>query len=160
MTSFTQQEIRQRRPFRSTAHEAVVSLARTADLLHRNFAKVVEPIGLSPEQYNALRILRGAGDEGLPTLEIAARMIQQTPGITRILDKLESKKLVRRKRCEHDRRQVFCWIAPAGEDLLAQLDRAVDRNELDSFRGLTVSQQQQLIELLDRVRAAHIQNQE
>ena len=158
--SYTQQEIRQRKPFRSAAHEAVVALARTADLFQRNFSKIVDPVGLSSEQYNVLRILRGAGEEGLPTLEIGARMIQQTPGITRILDKLEAKKLVRRERCKHDRRQVLCWIRPLGEELLARLDAEVDRNEIENLRGLTVAEQKQLICLLDRVRAAHKGNRE
>lgn len=157
--SYTQREIRQRKPFRSAAHEAVVSLARTADLLHRRLSRVVELVGIGAEQYNVLRILRGAGPEGLPTLEIAARMVQQTPGITRMLDKLEGKKLVRRKRCETDRRQVLCRITPAGEDLLGGLDAEVDRNEMENLRGLTVTEQRQLTGLLDRVRAAHNQNQ-
>jgi DNA-binding MarR family transcriptional regulator len=76
-----------------------------------------------------------------------------------MLDKLEGKKLVRRKRCETDRRQVLCWITPAGEDLLGGLDAEVDRNEMENLRGLTVTQQRQLTGLLDRVRAAHNQNQ-
>jgi len=70
-----------------------------------------------------LRILRGAGQQGTPTLEIADRMIQKNPGITRLLDKLEAKHLVRRKRCPEDRRQVLCWITEAGLRLLADLDK-------------------------------------
>src|SRR5438128_7791686 len=107
-----QEEIRQRRPFPSVAQEAVVALMRTADLVRRHATALLEPHGLTLQQYNVLRILRGAGADGLPTLEIADRMIEQTPGITRLLDRLEAKELVRRQRCPKDRRQHLCWITP------------------------------------------------
>ena len=105
-------EIKQRRPFRSAAGEAVVTLLRTADHLRAALSAVVEPHGITMQQYNVLRILRGAGDEGLPTLEIAERMIERSPGITRLLERLEAKRLVSRKRCPEDRRQVLCHATP------------------------------------------------
>ena len=74
-------------------------LVRTADLVRRVLDAVVEPHGITLQQYNVLRILRGAGAEGLPTLEIGERMIEQAPGVTRLLDRLEAKGLVRRQRC-------------------------------------------------------------
>src|SRR5215468_993641 len=114
------EEIRQSKPFESSAQEAILALYRTTDQLQRRFSKLVEPHGISLQQYNVLRILRGAGKQGTPTLEIADRMIEQTPGITRLLDKLERKKLVRRERCPEDRRQVLCWITKQGLDLLAE----------------------------------------
>src|SRR5713226_8022298 len=80
-------EIRQSKPFRSRAHEGVLTLLRTADVVRRRLARVIEGAGLSFEQYNVLRILRGAGAEGMATLEIAQRMIQRTPAMTRLLDK-------------------------------------------------------------------------
>src|SRR5687768_1461855 len=123
--SAIQREIRQRRPFRSRSQEAVVALLRTVDLVRRSLARVVEAHGITLQQYNVLRILRGAGAEGLPTLDIASRMIEQAPGVTRLLDRLEAKKLVRRERCERDRRQVLCRITPAGLDVLAPLDGPV-----------------------------------
>src|SRR6476469_10714438 len=98
---------------------------RTADLLRRLIGAVVEPRGITAQQYNVMRILRGAGEQGLPTLEIAERMIEQTPGITRLIDRLEAKKLVARERCATDRRQVFCRITAAGLALLAKLDEPV-----------------------------------
>ena len=81
-------EIKQKRPFRSSADEAVVTLLRTADRLRTALSSVVEPHGITLQQYNVLRILRGAGTDGLPTLEIAERMIGQAPGITRLLDRI------------------------------------------------------------------------
>ena len=86
-----QDELRQRAPFASPAQEAVVALMRTTDVVRRYLARVVDPNGITLQQYNVLRILRGGGADGVPTLEVAARMIEQTPGITRLLDRLEAK---------------------------------------------------------------------
>ena len=129
-----------------------VSLMRTSDLIRRAVSAVIETRGISLQQYNVLRILRGAGKEGLPTLEIAERMIEQTPGITRLLDRLEGKKLVRRERCPTDRRQVTCRISEDGLALLASLDSAVAEAERVALSGLTPHQLKQLITLLDRTR--------
>ncbi len=127
-----------------------VSLMRTSDLIRRAAALVIEPHGITIQQYNVLRILRGAGSEGLPTLEIAARMIEQTPGITRLLDRLEAKKLVRRERCPRDRRQVTCRISEEGLALLAALDGPVAESEREALSALTPHQIRQLVTLLDR----------
>ena len=129
-----------------------VSLMRTSDLIRRAVAAVIEARGITLQQYNVLRILRGAGSEGLPTLEIAERMIEQTPGITRLLDRLEAKKLVRRERCPTDRRQVTCRITGEGLALLATLDAPVAEAERVALSGLSPLQLRQLITLLDRTR--------
>ena len=147
------EEIRQTRPFRSVAEETILTLYRTVDALQRDFAKLIEPEGISTQQYNVLRILRGAGAEGLPTLEIADRMVERTPGITRLLDKLEAKQLVRRKRCPEDRRQVLCYISEGGFKLLARLDRPLTDVGLRSMKPLTDPQMRQMIEFLNQVRA-------
>ena len=102
-----------------------------------------------------LRILRGAGDDGLPTLEVADRMIEQTPGVTRLLDRLEAKELVRRQRCPRDRRQHLCWITPKGLALLEKIDAAVPRAHEESLKGLRQKDRIALIRLLDAIRAAH-----
>src|SRR5713226_820902 len=125
----TQLPERHRKPFRSSAQEAVVGLLRTTDRVRRTLAGVVEPQGVTLQQYNVLRILRGARPSGLPTLEIAARMVEHAPGITRLLDRLEAKTLVRRQRRDDDRRQVMCRITPAGLRLLAGLDPGLQRAE-------------------------------
>ncbi len=103
MTSRLQEEIKQTKPFRSVSQEAMIGLFRTTDMLRRRASTLLDPEGITPQQYNVLRILRGAGTEGLPTLEIASRMIEQAPGITRLLDRLETKRLVSRERCPEDR---------------------------------------------------------
>ena len=150
-----QQEIRQTRPFRSPGHEAAVGLLRTADHLRRLLASTLEPHGVTGQQYNVLRILRGAGEPGLPTLEIAERMIEQAPGITRLLDRLEAKGWVERWRCKDDRRQVLCRISAPGLALLADLDEPVARVDESCVAGLTRPEQRQLVALLDTVRSWH-----
>lgn len=127
---------------------------RTADLIQRNFSRFVEPHGLTIQQYNVLRILRGAGSAGLPTLEIGDRMIERTPGITRLIDRLETKTMVRRERSTTDRRQVFCWITPAGLSLLAEIDGPIDRAGEDAFAAMSDGETQSLIVQLDTVRLA------
>jgi DNA-binding MarR family transcriptional regulator len=147
-----QQEIRQTRPFRSLGHEAAVGLLRSADHLRRQLAATLEPHGVTAQQYNVLRILRGAGDAGLPTLEIAGRMIEHAPGITRLLDRLEGKGWVERWRCRDDRRQVLCRISATGLALLAALDRPVAAVDERCFAALSPEEQGQLVALLDAVR--------
>ena len=149
-----QDEIKQRVPFRSPQQEALLGLLRTADLLRRRLDRIVEPAGLTPQQYNVLRILRGAGDQGLPTLEIAERMIEHAPGITRLLERLERKGLVRRRRCPQDARRVLCFSSPAGLALLARLDGAIAAADGEPFADIGADGTRALVALLDRVRGA------
>jgi DNA-binding MarR family transcriptional regulator len=148
-----QKEIAQRKPFHSPQQEAGVALLRTADVVRRRIARFIEPAGITGQQYNVLRILRGANDEGLPTLEIARRMIEQTPGITRLLDRLERRRLVRRERCASDRRQVLCWITQDGQALLEGLDATIDRADQEVLGRLDLADLSRLIELLDTIRS-------
>ena len=148
-----QREIRQKRPFESTAQEALLGLFRTADAVGRVVSSAIEPHGITAQQFNVLRILRGAAPEPLPTLEIGERMIEQTPGITRLLDRLEAKGLVARNRCPNDRRQVHCHITPAGLKVLDTLDGPVRDAGNAVMRPLGAAGQKQLVALLDRLRA-------
>jgi DNA-binding MarR family transcriptional regulator len=152
VVSRIQQEIKQSRPFPSRSQEAAVALMRTADLVRRAVALIVEPHGITIQQYNVLRILRGAGDKGLPTLEIAERMIEQTPGITRLIDRLEAKHVVSRERCPTDRRQVFCRITRSGLMLLAKLDPRLREADDWALASLTVRELAGLVRLLDKAR--------
>jgi DNA-binding MarR family transcriptional regulator len=140
--------------FRTPRQRAVVALFRTADMLHRAFERVFEPWDLTSQQYNVLRILRGAQPDTLPTMEIAARMMEQTPGITRLLDRLYEKGLVHRERCVQDRRQVLCSITAGGMRLLEALDEPVDQADEAAFAMLTDAEVAQLTRLLDRVRSS------
>ena len=152
-TSSLRAEIKQRKPFPSPAEEAAVDLMRTADVVRRRLGEVIEPHGITHQQYNVLRILRGSSPEPLPTLEIATRMIEQAPGITRLLDRLETKRLVRRQRCQEDRRQVHCWITAEGLALLDRLDEPVRLAIRGGFKSLSRATASELVGLLDRVRA-------
>jgi DNA-binding MarR family transcriptional regulator len=146
------QEIRQRKPFESPAQEAILALYRTSDILRRRFTELVEPHGISLQQYNVLRILRGAGKAGSPTLDIADRMIEKTPGVTRLLDKLEAKQLVRRERCPEDRRRVLCWITERGSQLLGELDRPMAVSGSDAMKPLATDALRGLISILETIR--------
>ena len=147
-----QREIKQRRPFGTRAQEATIALLRTADVVRRRLAQTVDPHGITLQQYNVLRILKGAAPDPLPTLEIAERMIEAQPGITRLLDRLVEKGLVRRERCADDRRQVHCWVTNEGLDLLADLDPIVDEADRAAVASLSAAQVEQLLRLLEVVR--------
>ena len=141
--------------FRSREQQATLGLLRTAEAVKRSLAQLVESHGITAQQYNVLRILRGAGPDGLPTLTIGERMIEQTPGVTRLVDRLERKGLVERKPCPKDRRRVFCVITEKGLGLLKELDDPVNRWDTHTVAVLQASDIDSLINLLDRVRAAN-----
>jgi DNA-binding MarR family transcriptional regulator len=144
----------QKTPAPSRQQEVVVELLRTAAYVRRFGMRVFEQHDITNQQYNVLRILRGAGPGGLPTLDIAERMIEQTPGITRLLDRLEMKKLVRRERPSEDRRQVLCYINPAGLALLRELDAPLKEQASQALRVLTPPELDGLIRLLTRIRSS------
>ncbi len=134
---------------------AVIGILHAADLLRRRGAALLEPYGITLQQFNVLRILRGARPDGLCTLTIAARMIEQAPGITRLIDRLEAKQLVVRVRSSEDRRQVWCRITPAGLRLLARLDEPVAALDRQAVAGLARGDQVRLAELLQTVHREH-----
>ena len=146
-------EIRQTRPFDSVADEAVVTLLATADRVRAALARATEAHDITLQQYNVLRILRGAGEEGLPTLEIASRMIEKSPGITRLLDRLEARRLVRRVRCPEDRRQVLCYATATACRLLDGLAGPVAEGSRGLLAPLDPPRAAELIRLLDAVRS-------
>lgn len=147
-----QRERRPDRSCRSPCRQAVLALLRSADHVQRGLAAVVEPEGITLQQYHVLRILREAGDQALPTLEIGRRMIEQTPGITRLLDRLEAKRLASRIRCPRDRRQVLCSITVAGQALLSRLEQPMRQANLAALAPLRDDEQRTLTALLERVR--------
>ncbi len=153
-TSRLQREIRQSRPFRSVYHEAFLSVLKTADCFRRAVAGLLAPYGITPQQYNVLRILRGAEPEGLPTLAIAERLIEATPGVTRLVDRLEAKRLIRRIRSGTDRRQVVCRVTAEGLRLLARIDGVISGPEQRLAAVWKAAEARALVELLDRAREA------
>ena len=127
-------------------------ILRTASYLRRSYADIFEQSGITFQQYNVVRILRGAGPAGLPTLEIANRMIDQTPGITRLLDRLEAKQLIRRERPSNNRRLVLCHATQKGLDLLRELDPSIRARVKASGQVLNDSEVEKLLEYLARIR--------
>lgn len=148
------QDIAQGQPFTSPVQEAVVTLLRTTDEVRRLLSSLVEPHGVTLQQYNVLRILRGAGEAGLPTLEIGRRMLERQPGVTRLVDRLEAKGLVVRSRDEADRRRVVCSIRQDGLDLLVSLDRELAQVDDMVQHGLSESQVTEMTLLLNLLRSA------
>jgi len=145
-------EIQQHRPFHSRGQETVIALFRSADVLRRHFCRVLEPVGITPQQYNVLRILRGAGADGLPTLAIGERMLERTPGVTRLLDRMEEKGWVSRERSAEDRRLVLCRATARGLDLLRELDAPIRAADDAVVTGLSDRQCTQLLRALEQVR--------
>lgn len=145
-------EIAQRKPFESLEEEAFLSLQRTAALLLRAVARELETHDLTPAQYNALRILRGAGPEALTCGEIGERLVSPGPDVTRLLDRLEKQGLIQRLRDEQDRRIVRARITERGNALLEQLDGPVDRVLRNLLGPVGEGDLRRLIELLERTR--------
>lgn len=153
MTGKAQRELKQTRPLESAEVEAYINVLRTADALLRGSEEILNRAGLSGAQYNVLRILRGAGPEGLACREIGARMIARDPDITRLLDRLEGGRLVSRKRGEKDRRVVTTRITAEGLRLLKGLDRPVREVHERQLGHLGHRRLKALIELLEAVRS-------
>jgi MarR family transcriptional regulator, organic hydroperoxide resistance regulator len=148
-----QEELQQKRPFASRRQEALLAVMKTADVVRRQIASLLESHGVTLQQYNVLRILRGAGAKGLPTLSIGQRLIEQTPGVTRLVDRMEGRGWVSRKRCTEDRRVVYACITEEGLHLLATLDPVLTKYETNSAPLLSDEDLAALIKLLERMRA-------
>jgi MarR family transcriptional regulator, organic hydroperoxide resistance regulator len=147
-----QAELKQNIPFASREQEASLALMRTADALQTQIEAFLKKFGLTGTQYNALRILRGAGPEGLPCREIGERMITHDPDITRLLNRLEGRGLVERTRARQDRRVVYGKITAAGLKLLREMDGPLEKFGRDMLRHVGQGQLKQLIGLLELVR--------
>jgi DNA-binding MarR family transcriptional regulator len=147
-----QSEIQQTKPFSGLEEEALIALQRTTDQLHWRLSEMLKAHGLSPTQYHALRILRGARDEGRACSEIAERMINRDPDITRLVDRLERRGLVVRSREGRDRRVITTRITPAGMDLLQSLDRPIEDFNRKMLGSLGERRLRTLIELLEAAR--------
>ncbi len=152
MSNDLQAELKQTRPFPRRTTEAMLSILRTAAVLDHQLEAALRPHGLTSTQYNVLRILRGARPEALPTYEIGERLMQRQPGITRLIDRLAAKGLVRRTKGASDRRQRPCSITPRGLALLRRLDPAIERADDLTVASLPVAEQRRFLRLLRGVR--------
>jgi DNA-binding MarR family transcriptional regulator len=147
-----QVELKQKAPFTSREQEAYLALLRTADALQSRTELKMKEFGLTGTQYNALRILRGAGPEGLPCSEIGERMITRDPDITRLLNRLEQRGLVERTRDQHDRRVIYGKISAAGQKLLREMQEPVEKYGRELLRHVSQAELRRLIDLLELVR--------
>lgn len=152
MTGRLQAEIQQRRPM-ELREEALLNVLRTADALQHRTAEVLKPFGLTVAQYNVLRILRGAGKEGRTCREISERMLTHDPDVTRMLDRLESRRLVRRRRDSGDRRIVRSRITPDGQELLEQADPVIRSLHGQLTTGIDRTSLRTLVTTLEAMRA-------
>jgi DNA-binding MarR family transcriptional regulator len=146
-----QHELKKKRPFESPEQEATLELLRTSDQLQIRFARLFREHGLTPSQYNVLRILRGEGGP-LPILEIASRTITVVPGITGLIDRLEQAGLVNRVRCDTDRRVIYVALTDHGTRALSGLDEPLAALHQQLLGHLSHAELRELIRLLERAR--------
>ncbi len=145
-------EIAQERPFSSDEEEALLNVLRTSDCLQRVFQRRTRDWGVTSTQYNVLRILRGAGTQGLTCSSIGDRMITAEPDITRLLARLKVMKLIRQQRDRHDRRVVWTHISEAGLELLGKMDAEITQIPRDLLGHLDRKDLNELIRLLEAAR--------
>jgi DNA-binding MarR family transcriptional regulator len=147
-----QAELKQKVPFSSREQEAYLALLRTADELQSRVEAKLKEYGLTPTQYNALRILRGARADGIPCSEIGERMITRDPDITRLLDRLQKRGLAERTRGKQDRRVIYGRITAAGLKLLREMDEPIEKHGREMLRHVGQGRLKELIDLLALVR--------
>lgn len=155
MTTTLQREIKKKQPFELPEQEAMLNILRTADQLQIRFARLFRSFGLTPQQYNVLRILRGEG-RSLPILEVAARMITVVPGITGLIDRLETAGLVERNRCDHDRRVIYVAITVQALELLGHIDEPLRELHRQTLGHMTKEELHTLTSLLEKAREPHV----
>jgi DNA-binding MarR family transcriptional regulator len=152
MASKLQKELKQNKPFRSLEEEVILNIAHTAEFLAAAIGSVLKTADLTVTQYNVLRILRGAGAEGLTCGEISERMVTKESDITRLLDRVESRNFISRERPATNRRIVIARITDEGQDILATLDEPIDELNRSLVGHLGIEKQTNLNDLLESIR--------
>jgi DNA-binding MarR family transcriptional regulator len=153
MSGRLRDEIKQSKPFPTLETEVVLNLIRTTDQLTRVIADMLKPVDLSMTQYNVLRILKGAGEQGLACSEIADRMVTRDPDITRLLDRLEKRELVRRARSVEDRRVVNVQITREGLKLVVSIETPILEAGKKQLAHVGEKRLKELIDLLELARS-------
>ncbi len=146
------EELKQTKPFKCLEEEVFLNVARTAAVLEHGFAQALKPYGLTSTQYNVLRILRGAGPNGLCRNEVGERLVRPVPDVTRLLDRMEEMKLVSRERGGSDRRFVTTRVTRDGLDLLARLDARIADMHARQLAHVDQRRLRTLIETLTAIR--------
>ncbi|MFT2008155.1 MarR family winged helix-turn-helix transcriptional regulator [Pontibacter sp. 13R65] len=138
--------------FRSPFQKAYLNILFTGNWLEAQVESLIKPFGISPEQYNVLRILRGQQGKPINLYKVQERMLSRMSNATRLVEKLRLKGLVTREICEHNRRKVEIAITQKGLDLLNKLDPLVEEQERALFERLEAADVESLSEVLDKVR--------
>jgi MarR family transcriptional regulator, 2-MHQ and catechol-resistance regulon repressor len=146
-----QRELKKHGAFDSAEQEAILNILRTNDQFQNQFGKLFRSFEITSSQYNVLRILRGHG-KSLQIQEIASQMIQVVPAMTGLIDRLEEQQLVRRERCQNDRRVIYIGLTDQGKKLLASMDNAVKAQHEKLIGHLTKSELKELTRLLEKAR--------
>jgi DNA-binding MarR family transcriptional regulator len=146
------EELKQTRPFPRRSAEAAVSVMRTAAVLEHELNEVLKPSGLTVTQYNVLRILRGAGENGLCGREVGERLVSRVPDVSRLLERMEDMGAVSRERDENDRRHVTARLTESGRRLLEAVTPALEAVERARFGRLSETALQAMITSLAHVR--------
>lgn len=146
-----EEELKQNKKFSNEFEKLAVNILYTSSWLEALHIQRFKPFGISPQQYNVLRILRGSSPKPLMLSDISSRMIDKNSNATRLVEKLRLKGYVKREVCESNRRQVDIVITKKGLDLLAEID-TVNDSWGESFKGLTKSEAEALNNALDRLR--------
>ena len=144
--------LKQNRPFVSLEQEVYLSILRTASELSHAVDQFFRAFDITPSQYNVLRILQGAGTDGLCRNEISERMVTATPDMTRLLDRMEKTGWVTRERAVEDRRQVSTHITESGTELLAKLEKPTGDFVTPLFAGAKISDLKTVLKVNDQIR--------
>jgi DNA-binding MarR family transcriptional regulator len=153
MSTKLQRDLKQTKPFACREEEVYLNIQLTAERLWWGVNETLRLSELTPTQYNVLRILRGAGDEGASCSEISERMVTKDSDITRLLDRLETRRLISRWRGERDRRVIRARITPEGLRLLAGLDKHIEQCHRRQLGHLGDKELAALSKLLDKLRS-------
>lgn len=152
MATGLKEEIKQTKPFSGIEQEALLNIHRTSGYVAHFAQQLLKKHGLTESQYNVLRILRGAGPEGLRCAEIGERMISRDPDITRLLERLQRQRLIERRRDAKDRRVVYTRISMEGLKVLKELDPDFEEGSKLLLKHMNAENVRTLIRLLEEVR--------
>ena len=146
-----EEAIQQRIPFKNEWQKTIVNIIFTHNWIQERHKTLFKPYGITTQQFNVLRILRGQHPKPISTSDIRERMLDRMSDVSRIVDRLVKKNLVVRKTCKADKRLVDVVITPAGMNLLTEIDSNMERFD-QTILGLTQKEAQQLNDLLDKLR--------
>ncbi|TXF89079.1 MarR family transcriptional regulator [Neolewinella aurantiaca] len=138
--------------FKSSLHRATVNIVYTSAWLNQSTSQILRPLGLSLQQFNILRILRGRAGKPATVKLLTERMLDKMSNASRLVDKLKEKGLVERQECPTDRRQVDIVITQAGLDLIQRASEAVEKKQANILQRITEAEANQLSYLLDKLR--------